>query len=117
MSRIKNLSRAGRMIVGIVVTLILVSSVAAVATIANAGIEGRSAHKANVPPGLQSSTNAVTSGNTASFTDSRHELRKAGQSRETGGVGVRGSSSIGGLVEFDDASFDVLPGSLVSLHW
>ena len=121
MSRIKNLSRAGWMIVGIVVTLILVPSGAAMATIANAGIEGRSAYKANVPPGLQLLTNAVTSGNTfpstASFTDSRHELRMAGQARETGGVGVRGSSSIGGSVEFDDSSFEVLPGSLVSLHW
>jgi len=100
MSRIKNLSRAGRMIVGIVVTLILVPSGAAMATLL---------------------TNAVTSGNTfpstASFTHSRHELRIAGQARETGGVGVRGSSSLGGLVEFDNSSFEVLPGSLVSLHW
>jgi len=121
MSRIKNLSRAGWMIVGIVVTLILVPTGAAMATIANAGIEARSAYKANVPPGLQLLTNAVTSGNTfpstASFTDSRHELRMAGQARETGGVDVRGSSSIGGSVEFDDSSFEVLPGSLVSLHW
>jgi len=48
MSRIKNMSRAGWVISGVVITLILVPSVAVAAGLTYNGIEGTSGNKANV---------------------------------------------------------------------